>query len=550
VEGIHHKLGHPILWTIAIVAVLASIGYILFGNREKEYITTPVIRGNVVQSVSASGPVEPAEEVDLAFEVSGKVSVVNVDVGDRVEAGQVLVQLDSSDEAAASSKAGAQLQSAQAQLLRYQAVVDEARATLDELLKGTRAEELSIQESKVDSAKQTLDNSYGSIKSLLQKHYAKSDDAVRKQTDEIFLNDNLSTPQLSFSVNNFQVESDAEYQRFASGLALNNWLSLLNSLGSSASQSNLDSALTESLGYLDTIRVLLDTVSRALDSSLGLSDTTVTGYKANVNTGRANIATAVNEIVAQQQTIASNKQSLITAQEELNLLIAGTSEDEVNAQRARVKQAEASLAAQLAQVSLARAEQQAVQVNLGKTRLLAPFRGVITEQKAKTGSIVSANGVLITLISDAEFEIELNVSEVDIAKFRVGDHAQVTFDAYNPDIKVPASVASIDPADRLVSGVPSYRVVLLLDNGHVELRAGMTANAVIESVQVENVLLVPQRAVYERLGNKFVKTLKQNGTQQVFEKMVETGATDGFGNIEIISGLNEGEQVIISEKLD
>jgi HlyD family secretion protein len=115
------------IWiVVAVVVVLAGVGgYLLWRQSGANAATTaartvPVRKGTLQVTVSASGSLEPVRQVDLGFDVSGKVAEVSVDIGDRVTAGQVLARLDTISLELSLRQAEAQLKSAQAQLAKAQ----------------------------------------------------------------------------------------------------------------------------------------------------------------------------------------------------------------------------------------------------------------------------------------------------------------------------------------------------------------------------------------------------------------------------------------------
>ena len=113
------------IWiVVAVVVVLAGVGgYLLWRQSGANAATTaartvPVRKGTLQVTVSASGFLEPVRQVDLGFDVSGKVAEVSVDIGDRVRAGQVLARLDTAALELSLRQAEAQLKSARAQLAK------------------------------------------------------------------------------------------------------------------------------------------------------------------------------------------------------------------------------------------------------------------------------------------------------------------------------------------------------------------------------------------------------------------------------------------------
>jgi HlyD family secretion protein len=125
------------VWGVAaVVAVLIAGGVIFFYPKNDvtpQYNTAQVQQGNLIVTVTATGKLEPVNQVDVGTEVSGTIETVPVNYNDRVKAGQVLAMLDTDTLEAQVLKSQASLESAQANLLEAQAGVVEARNELKRL---------------------------------------------------------------------------------------------------------------------------------------------------------------------------------------------------------------------------------------------------------------------------------------------------------------------------------------------------------------------------------------------------------------------------------
>ncbi|MBZ0072009.1 MAG: efflux RND transporter periplasmic adaptor subunit [Gammaproteobacteria bacterium] len=119
---------------IALLALLA-VGYFLFGGNgdsgAPQYRTTEVTTGTLVVKVSATGRLEPTNQVNVGSEMSGTVETVFVDDDDRVTQGQVLAVLDLSKFEDAVARSRAAVGAAEASVKQAQATVTEARARLE-----------------------------------------------------------------------------------------------------------------------------------------------------------------------------------------------------------------------------------------------------------------------------------------------------------------------------------------------------------------------------------------------------------------------------------
>ncbi len=476
----------------------------------KETIT--VQRGSLYQEVRVTGVTKPFEEVSLAFEQSGKIAQANVRVGSRVSAGQILAYLDQ----------GQLL----AQRAEQQASVESQRALLQEMQKGSRPEDIQIKQAALATKNQELENQYQGVVDVLNDAYIKADDAIRKQLDALFQNDEESNVQLSFSINNSQLQSDLENERQESSGRLNNWKKDLATISGTTDRTILDSTLTKGANNLAFFRDFLSDLMTATNSNHSLSSTDLATYKTNINTARTNIAAALVSINTTIQTIRTDKLAVKQAEADLNRTLAGNTPESIASQVAQVKQAEARV--------------QATEAQMQKGIIRAPFSGVITKQDAKAGEIASPNTPVISLISEGKLEIEANVPEADIGKVLVGNQIVVTIDAF-PQESFLAKLTYIDPAETIVDGVTNFKIKVVFDKNDSRMKSGLTANLTIKTVQKDNILVVPQYAITENKDGAFV--IKQVGTENVTTS-ITIGLRGQNGFAEILSGLNEGDTIV------
>ena len=125
----------------------------------------------------------------------------------------------------------------------------------------------------------------------------------------------------------------------------------------------------------------------------------------------------------------------------------------------------------------------------------------------------------------------------------------MSFDPLYPEEIFDATVTSIDPASTVIQDVVYYRIKLQLDNLDPRLKAGMSANIDIKTMEKENVLMIPIRAVKGENGEKYVDILNESDNTTQKAKVV-TGIDGDDGMLEIISGLKAGDKVVtfVSEK--
>jgi len=160
--------------------------------------------------------------------------------------------------------------------------------------------------------------------------------------------------------------------------------------------------------------------------------------------------------------------------------------------------AQADLARAKASVSLAEAQVDQYQTQLGKTTIRSPIDGVVLDRKVEPGQTVIAamqTPVLFTLASDlSQMELDVDIDEADVGQVHAGQTATFTVDAY-PTRTFRAKLVSVHNSPQTVNGVVTYQGVLMVDNPDKLLKPGMTATADIQAADIKDALLVPNGAL-------------------------------------------------------
>ena len=208
--------------------------------------------------------------------------------------------------------------------------------------------------------------------------------------------------------------------------------------------------------------------------------------------------------------------------------------------------AEKSFEVNKAQVEQAKANLEFAKVQLDYTKITAPIAGVVASVSTQEGETVAASfaaPTFVTIIDLDRLEVWAYVDETDIGRIQVGQSAIFTVDTY-PDTDFTGVVTAIYPKAVIQDNVVNYVVTLkITDHKEKNLRPEMTANVTIYLEARKGVLTIPLSAIKRERGERFVMVLE--GEKQVTRK-VKTGWTSN-GLIEIVSGLKEGETIIISE---
>ena len=121
-------------------------------------------------------------------------------------------------------------------------------------------------------------------------------------------------------------------------------------------------------------------------------------------------------------------------------------------------------------------------------------------------------------------------------------NADITLDAYGNTVEFKSSVVSIDPAETIIDGVATYKTIIQFSKDDKRIKPGMTANIDIETDKKESATYVPARAVFTKNGKRYVKILLGEDVKEI---EVRAGVRGSEANIEIISGVKEGDKIII-----
>jgi RND family efflux transporter MFP subunit len=201
----------------------------------------------------------------------------------------------------------------------------------------------------------------------------------------------------------------------------------------------------------------------------------------------------------------------------------------------------------LADLAVERAAMAVVQARspLAETTLHAPVSGTVIEVPVRVGSAVSTSTDIVLISEQTGPEVQALVSELDVADIEMGQAVEVTFEALE-DTPYRGKVLGIDPlALRDGNGLVSYAVQLSLDKPDDRIRDGMTGTVDFILREKTGILILPNTAIRMVDGTQMV-TMRNDVGEAVFAP-VTTGLTDGR-QVEILSGLNAGDLVLIAEK--
>lgn len=537
---------------IGILIIGGTVGAIIGSQKVPEYTTIFVAKGTLKQTVEVTGKVESAESIDLNFKSTGRIKEISIKAGDSVTAGQQLAKLE----------AGA----LQSQVTDAQAKVSQAQADYNELLAGAAAEDIVISENTVAQKLQDLNSAENNLTNL--KLSRETELLNLKETAVNTLNNEISSAQAALEeIDNTLNDTDAQTTLSVMNTGALTDAELSQELAENKfSQSkneinliNINSTNNGILNALDNLKLTLNSISTALVDTLDvlaatltnpdLTETELDTLKSNIktkitsiNTAKTNVQTAksnwTNKISYYQDQVTIYEDSVKKAQSALDVAVAQLNlkkspprQFEIDAARAKVTQAQAALTLALA--------------NLNDAIITAPVDGIITKKNYNVGEQTSLTTPVLEMIGKSNFQIEVDIPESDITKLQIGQEAEITLDAYTDDQIFQGIVTFIDPAETIISDVVYYKVKVDFKENSVSVKSGMTANLTICTNKKDDVLFVPARAVRSQNGEKYVEIVTSSKGKKVMteERAVTTGMRGDEG-IEIISGLEEGDEVV------
>jgi HlyD family secretion protein len=260
-------------------------------------------------------------------------------------------------------------------------------------------------------------------------------------------------------------------------------------------------------------------------------------YKATLD---RNLQMQKEGIVSRQVLDDANKDYLAA------LTRRDSSKAQIGVDAAKLKQARAQV--QQSQASLKQLEEQ-----LGYTTIVAPMDGVILSRDVEIGDAVSSILVLgstATLVmtegDTTEVYVQGKVDEADIAHVYMGQPARIKVESFR-DRPFYGKVTKIAPMGVEKDNVTTFEVRVSINNPGGELKANMTANAEILMDEHKGVLTVPENAVsYDNQKNAFVQIPDKEQKEGWRKVSVKVGLSNGSAT-EIISGLKEGDQVVLQQ---
>ena len=444
--------------TIIIIAALAAGGYFFYQSRNVQadtqslYQTVPLSMGDLTAIVGATGTVRANQSTTVNWQTSGRISKVDVKVGDQVTVNQVLAILDPV----------------------------------------TLSQNIILARSDLVTAQRNLSNLKDSTLAKSQAAQALAD--AQKALD------------------------DAKTARYQKNLAR-------------VSQPTIDSAQAD-------LTIAKDELKRAQEN-----------YDKYTKLLETNIlrATAFNRLAAAQQKVDQDQYNLAwllstpdqveVSQADAAISVGQSKLDDAQREWDRLKNGPDP-----SDLAAAQAKVDSIQATLGMPQILAPINGTVTDVSAMVGDQVNAGTVSFRIDDLSRLMVDVPVAEVDINRVKVGQPATLTFDAISGK-QYSGKITEVSSFGAPSNGVVNFTVTVELTDADAQVRPGMTAAVNMTVEQLNNVLLVPNRAVRLQNGKQVVYVM-ENGVPTAVN--ITLGASADT-NTQVLSGpVKAGDLVVLN----
>jgi len=495
---------------IVLLVGLASVGFLLYTRRLQlpmqwaavaqttatsqsptTVVTTTIRPATGVATISAAGNIDVITTTSVVFQVNGTVASVNVQAGDKVNTGDVLSTLDTTDLQRAERQAELNLTTSQAALQKItnpdppdvqavQAQLASAQQNLDKVLAGPTASQLAAARANLASA---------------QDAYTK---LLAGQTQD-------QLTQLAAAVANAQEalqQAQSAYDKVAGP-------------GNAGSTTQAQTLQNATVAYQNAVAAY-NQATQPPDAAT---------VQADLNAIK-NAQYQLENLQPTQADIAAARASVQSAQTALDKL---TAPSQIDIQTAQVAVQQAQLNLELAKT------------NLDDATLRAPIAGTILTVGIVVGQQVSTGFQAVTMADVSQLQLTVNLAEVDVTRIQVGEWVDISIDAL-PGLTYHGTIIRIAPSSTSVQGVVNYPVTIqLTDKDLSNVRPGMTAVANMADIHASAGWLVPTNAIQQQQGKSVVMVIRNGQPTPV---QVTPGEQQGEWTVVQSPDLHAGDAVV------
>ncbi len=523
------------LITGIILLLIISGGYFgyqkLTGDKNTaKYITATIKKDILIISVSGSGQVSVSNQVDIKPKVSGDVVYVGVKNGQEIKAGVLIAQLDTRDAQKAVQGAEVNLADAELTLKNTKGKAEESLATAYE-------NGFNVLTETFKDLSPTMSSIKDIFATLLKSSYSSEENDIDYYQRLVRLY-NGDSADLSYwgggaesKYLNVQAQFDSVQKEY--------W-----AISQSSPYNQIDIVLNQTCDITKTLLELVQQANNLIEQYQSLVEKENLMPPISINTSNGQVSQLSDFrslIVKRVDALSTAKLSLVDKKEAVD-----KAKLDIETQYLAVEQAEHALSD--------------AKENLSQHYICAPFDGIIAEVNSdiKAGDSILTNTVLATIITKQKIA-EISLNEIDVAKIKIGQKANITFDSIE-GLNITGEVVEADTLGQVSQGVVTYGVEIAFDTQDERIKPGMSLSVVIITAAKQNALLVPNSAVEQQGGIYYMQVVddaaaiesNQAATNvsgviipasSLRAQQVQVGLSNDIAT-EIISGLKEGDIVV------
>jgi HlyD family secretion protein len=505
----------------AVLAVAAIVYFVVLPGQSEVAVpenveTAPLTTGPVSEIVGATGTVRSNQSATLNWKTSGLVGETSHQVSDLVQAGDILAELDPDSLSPLDILAEAELVTAQ--------------RALDDLLESNVQAASALQ--AVEAAQEELDDarSPDMDQAADLQRIAEAEKAVDEADRKLRI---LTNPVSRSALEQAQANLVLAEKK------LNDNQESLERIQKKLAKRDDQYKFWESRKLYKRILESLDLQRIQLQIAFENSQQRYKNLQSppnpsDVAVAEANLLSAQAQLLEAERDWERNKDG--TSLADIALLEARLADAQREWERVKDGPAAEDIASAQARVT-------AAQAALDNTRIVAPFSGKITEVISQTNDQVSPGTPAFRLDDLSHLWVDVGVSEIDVNLIEVGQPVILTFDAILAK-DYQGQVVEVSPVGSTSLGVVDFKVRVELTNADADVRPGMTAAVEILINQIDEALLVPNRAVQAQGGLRTVYVLDQDGILNLIE--VALGASSENYSQVLEGDLLPGDLIVLN----
>lgn len=531
-------MSKPVAIVVGVAVVAGAIwGFNAFKGSgqadEIEYRYAKLERGELVRSITSPGQLVALTQVDVKSKAGGIVTRLAVDEGAVVKAGDLIAIIDPRDTQALYDQASADADVARSRAEAARRNLDLSQANIENDIANakTALESAKIRLRRAEIEAETRPTLVDASLATARAQLASAEESERRLNA-------VTIPQMrrdtAAAVSRTAADLDAAKKEFERQKDL-----LASGYVSGAAVQRAEAALAASQSAYDVARQRAQTLDAEVSALQEAEKQNVARARAALKEAEANRS----QVPLAQRSLEEAKRAV--EQAEIALKRAQDAKIQNQLRREEIVQAEASKVR--SRVSLDNAK-----VQLDSTTVVAPRDGVVTMKYIEEGTIIPpgtstfSQGTSIVQISDVTtMFVDCAVDEADVSQVQQGQRVRIVLEAF-PGKTSEGVVERVNPSATTTNNITAVKVrVRVLPGAKVPLLPGLSANCEFITLSKPNVLIAPAQAVLNEDGKSYVR-IKTADPLKPEKREVKVGESGNDG-IEILSGIEEGEEIVVAE---